>query len=168
MSYTKQNFTTGQVLKASHLNYIENGISENADAIEQLNNNFLNQVYPIGSIYMSISNTNPSNLFGGEWEQIKDRFLLASGSTYTAGTTGGAANVTLTEAQMPKHAHKDIYVDGTKMSWCAGKVASGANYGVISNIVSTGNGIYVGNAGSGEPHENMPPYLAVYMWKRTA
>ena len=64
-----------------------------------------NKIYPIGSIYMSINETNPSELFGGEWEQIQDRFLLASGSTYSAGATGGEATHTLTENEMPSHTH---------------------------------------------------------------
>ncbi len=41
-----------------------------------------NQIYPIGSIYLSVSSTDPSLLFGGVWEQIKDRFLLGAGDTY--------------------------------------------------------------------------------------
>ena len=50
---------------------------------------------PVGSIYMSVNNINPANFFGGKWEQIKDRFLLACGSTYSNGSTGGEANVIL-------------------------------------------------------------------------
>ena len=52
----------------------------------------ISSVYPIGSIYMSVNPTDPSTLFGGSWEQIQDRFLLASGSSYGAGTTGGSAD----------------------------------------------------------------------------
>lgn len=60
----------------------------------------LNHVYPVGSIYMSMNQTNPRILFGGTWEQIKDKFLLASGSSYDAGSTGGSAN-----AVVVKHSH---------------------------------------------------------------
>ena len=65
----------------------------------------LNLVYPIGSIYWSSNNTNPGTLFGGTWTQIKDRFILAAGDSYTNGATGGAATVTLTVSNMPSHSH---------------------------------------------------------------
>ena len=62
-------------------------------------------VYPVGSIYLSINSTNPSTLFGGTWEQIKDKFLLACGDTYTNGSTGGEATHTLTTNEIPSHSH---------------------------------------------------------------
>ena len=70
-----------------------------------LKENFLNLVYPVGSIYWSSNNTNPSTLFGGTWTQIKDRFILAAGDSYSNGATGGAATVTLTVSNMPSHKH---------------------------------------------------------------
>ena len=65
----------------------------------------LNLVYPVGSIYWSSNNTNPGTLFGGTWTQIKDRFILAAGDSYSNGATGGAATVTLTVSNMPSHSH---------------------------------------------------------------
>ena len=65
----------------------------------------LNLVYPVGSIYWSSKNTNPGTLFGGTWQQIKDRFILAAGDSYSNGATGGAATVTLTVSNMPSHSH---------------------------------------------------------------
>ena len=65
----------------------------------------LNLVYPIGSIYLSSNNTNPGTLFGGTWVQIKDRFILTAGDSYSNGATGGAATVTLTVSNMPSHSH---------------------------------------------------------------
>ena len=65
----------------------------------------LNLVYPVGSIYWSSNNTNPGTLFGGTWTQIKDRFILAAGDSYSNGATGGAATVTLTVSNMPSHNH---------------------------------------------------------------
>ena len=62
--------------------------------------------YPVGAIYISGNNTSPAYYFGGTWEKIEDKFLLAAGSTYTAGDTGGAETVTLTTATMPKHRHQ--------------------------------------------------------------
>lgn len=57
-------------------------------------------VYPVGSIYVSVNSTNPGTIFGGTWEQIKDRFILAAGDTYSAGSTGGSA-----DAVIPTHTH---------------------------------------------------------------
>ena len=65
----------------------------------------LNLVYPVGSIYLSSKNTNPGTLFGGTWVQIKDRFILTAGDSYSNGATGGAATVTLTVSNMPSHSH---------------------------------------------------------------
>ena len=65
----------------------------------------LNLVYPVGSIYWSSNNINPATLFGGTWAQIKDRFILAAGDSYSNGATGGAATVTLTVSNMPSHSH---------------------------------------------------------------
>ena len=70
-----------------------------------LKENFLNLVYPVGSIYWSSNNTNPGTLFGGTWTQIKDRFILAAGDYNSNGATGGAATVTLTVSNMPSHTH---------------------------------------------------------------
>ena len=65
----------------------------------------LNLVYPVGSIYWSSKNTNPGTLFGGTWTQIKDKFILTAGDSYSNGATGGAATVTLTVSNMPSHSH---------------------------------------------------------------
>ena len=114
-------------------------------------------VYPVGAIYMSASSTSPASLFGGTWEQIQNRFLLAAGSSYTAGDTGGEATHTLTVAEMPKHTHGSIYTgsSGTKnLPWLAG---TGSNIAYVD-----------GYAGGGKAHNNMPPYLVIYVWKRTA
>ena len=115
------------------------------------------KIYPVGSIYMSVNSTNPSLLFGGTWELLKDRFLLGAGGTYGVGATGGEAEHTLTIAEMPAHRHYMI-----------------ANIGGNTHMaIATGSGSYNTNGrtteeGNDQPHNNMPPYLAVYMWKRTA
>ena len=61
--------------------------------------------YPIGSIYLSVVNTNPATIFGGTWQAIQDAFLLGAGTTYLAGATGGEATHVLTENEMPTHTH---------------------------------------------------------------
>lgn len=122
-------------------------------------------VYPVGAIYMSTVATNPKTLFGfGTWEQIKDTFLLAAGSTYNAGSTGGEAEVTLATKQIPSHSHAIFYPNA----------GAGNDYAPIGypNVGSKSTywavGSYTGDVGGGEAHNNMPPYLAVYVWKRTA
>jgi len=153
----------------------------------------LDRVYPVGSIYMSVNNTDPGTLFGGEWQQIENRFLLAAGSTYTAGDTGGAASVTLTTANLPAHTHGEKSLTGSISFRKVGSSPS-AIYGAVSGIFSqdnndtnkyepvsqydstkrqsqklTVNATHTHNSvGSGTAHSNMPPYLVVYMWKRTA
>lgn len=140
---------------------------------ESLESSILQAVYPIGSIYMSIVNANPSDVFGfGTWEQIQDTFLLAAGSTYAAGSTGGEATHTLTVDEMPKHGHefgsyKDITTGTAYQTIVQQKWASGTfSKGTIPE--ENGNGVGVHVNGGSQPHNNMPPYLSVYMWKRTA
>lgn len=119
-------------------------------------------IYPVGAIYMSASSTSPASLFGGTWEQIQNRFLLAAGSSYTAGKTGGASKVTLTKEQMPKHTHKVKYTGGN---------ANGIYGGQPGTSVSADfdyNDLIIDYEGGGKAHNNMPPYLVVYIWKRTA
>lgn len=139
----------------------------------------INLVYPVGSIYMSINSTSPQTLFGGTWQQISDTFLLAAGSTYTAGSTGGEATHTLVVNEMPVHdGHingnarptKSLVTNGdpTTNYYLNGTAQTGkSNYGWV---VNHSNEAYPAtlNAGGGGAHNNMPPYLAVYVWKRTA
>ena len=65
----------------------------------------VDDIYPVGSIYMSVNATDPARLFGGTWERIKERFLLGAGDTHTAGSTGGEFEHKLTVDEMPKHTH---------------------------------------------------------------
>lgn len=134
------------------------------DVFEQLKsdikNSIFDSIYPIGAIYISTNNIDPSQLFGiGEWEQIKDTFLLAAGDTYTMGSTGGEAEHTLSIQEMPSHLHN---ISSTLM-WAnqTGNVQGGTNtYYTRSDKQTTQL------AGEGQPHNNMPPYLAVCIWKR--
>lgn len=120
----------------------------------------LRDIYPIGSIYISVSSTSPATLFGGTWTQLKDRFLLGSGDTYVAGSTGGESTHVLTEDEMPEHSH-----------WGAARpsysVKAGTHPSAVMDDVKI-NFLETDSAGSGKAHNNMPPYLTVYMWKRTA
>lgn len=204
-------------------------------------------IYPVGSIYMSAINVNPQALFGGTWEQIKDRFLLSAGDSYKVGATGGEATHKLSTAEMPTHNHSYSGTTGDQsaghthgFSATTGTVSSDHGHsGTTNNDGSHDHDIYyrsgifaagksskqtmgfensnngstssptipggthshgfstggisanhthgvsgttggasaghthkfsgnTGNAGSGSAHNNMPPYLCVYMWKRTA
>ena len=228
--------------------------------VTDLSNSIIDMVYPVGSIYMSVASTSPATLFGGTWEQLKDRFLLGAGDTYTAGNTSGAAsqsytpagsvgNHTLTIAEIPSHAHglnshvhsvgahshglnshthgvgsyeaasggkHDHGVQGYYQSSDSGgskctaykyissdaeasgssspitktgsshthsiSGTSGAASGSTAKSTAFDSGAATGNTannGSGGAHNHsftgtaatiatMPPYLAVYMWKRTA
>lgn len=121
--------------------------------------------YPIGSIYMSTNQTDdPQSRFSGTyWLPIYDRFLLAAGSTYKAGSTGGEATHTLTFNEMPEHRHSIYYPN------------AGGPYGDAAISYPEGSGINktwqaemckTESAGGSAAHNNMPPYLAVYMWRR--
>ncbi len=130
-------------------------------------NRLMDKVWPVGSIYMSINSTDPGALFGGVWERIEGRFLLGASSKYAAGTIGGEADHQLTVAEMPSHVHGyNLHYGGVGTSRddiSNGKIA-GATYGA-----STGGRVYYDNmhgAGGDKAHNNMPPYLAVYIWVR--
>lgn len=162
--------------------------------LQTLKSKIWKEVYPVGSIYMSVNSTNPSTLFGGTWEQIQDTFLLASGSTYSAGTTGGEAEHTLSTDELPSHNHGSKSLVG-KLQFRA--MSTGGNnvdvisgnsicsytenggeswsYSLTRNSTSQKTDVITINAththssvGNNTAHNNMPPYLAVYMWKRTA
>ena len=129
------------------------------------NNDWLKMVYPVGSIYMSASDVSPSILFGfGTWEQIKDKFLLCAGDSYVAGSVGGESEHTLTIEEIPSHAH----TFNRHQLWRTETVPEAGTsdgYGASNKTLS----VYSDNTsavGSGQAHNNMPPYLAVYVWKR--
>ena len=127
----------------------------------------LDKAYPVGSIYMSVNSTSPGTLFGGTWVQIKDRFLLAAGTTYKAGSTGGEASHTLTVSEMPSHYH-DEYVGNDGGADSAPSGYSGwPNIAYTSTKTWWAKGSKTSSAGGDGAHNNMPPYLAVYVWKRT-
>lgn len=134
--------------------------------------NIADLVYPVGSIYISANSTNPDQLFGGTWQQISGRFLIGVGPNdantvdnwgslavgafnMPPGERGGEAWHTLTIAEMPDHNHT-LY----------GNLGSGG-VGAEARLTTTTPSIGTSGTGGGQHHNNMPPYLAVYMWQRT-
>lgn len=115
--------------------------------------------YPIGSIYISVGEESPSSLFGGTWEKIQDKFLIGAGNLYPLLSEGGEATHTLTIDEIPTHSHsyKEIDLDASEGNiFLSGLVGSR-----VGERDST-----TGEAGSGSPHNNLPPYIAVNIWKR--
>lgn len=140
-------------------NLVVNTITANQDNFGINNMDICNLIYPVGSIYLSVNNVNPNTLFGGSWTQLKDRFLLGAGSTYSNGSTGGEATHKLTINEMPTHTHTQYFDQNAGSEWgIVGKVKTKYAYG--------GSDRFIGNAGGDQAHNNMPPYLVVYMWKR--
>lgn len=156
----------------------------------------INAVYPVGSIYMSVNSTNPSTLFGGTWERLEGRFLIGAGTNmrtntnatfgslgvgkpdFANGETGGQYYHKLGIDEMPEHNH-----DTNDWALVVNKNAANIETdlggqpivgvkptNIVPNLRATKNedGNATGNAGGGKAHSNMPPYLAVFMWKRTA
>lgn len=117
-------------------------------------------MYPVGAVYISTVATSPADLFGGIWERIEDAFLLSAGDNYKAGETGGEATHKLTVDEMPSHSHT-VQALNTNSEYSAGT-------GSIGTYTVQRESITASNTGGSAAHNNMPPYLAVYMWKRTA
>ncbi|HIT22628.1 MAG TPA: hypothetical protein IAB56_06670 [Candidatus Scybalousia intestinigallinarum] len=142
----------------------------------------LDFIYPVGSIYLTTNLINPQVAFGGTWEQIKDKFLLACGDVYLNGSIGGEANHTLTINEMPGHNHtiglsgghhhsaNFLEVRSRDYSQPSNNVArpNGSSYDSTGTVTtSDGSHTHISDyAGGNVAHNNMPPYLAVYVWKR--
>lgn len=125
--------------------------------------------WPVGSIYITVSNTSPAALFGGTWERISERFLLGASSSYPAGGTGGEFTHKLTQSELPNYSlsvtnGSNVIRSKTGNSADAYVQTQSGGWGIPNWEAKT---VTVASGGSGEAHNNMPPYLAVYMWKRT-
>lgn len=130
---------------------------------------------PIGIIISFATDIDPNELYGGTWERIKGAFIWGIDDGETAGATGGEKMHTLTEAELPvidgKFATAVVSEHGSK--GVAGK-AYGANFGAVSATITGTTGSagtqygYGYKFGSGQSHNNMPPYYGAYTWRRTA
>jgi hypothetical protein len=126
------------------------------------------EAYPIGSIYISTNATSPATLFGGNWDEIHGAFLFANSALHKAGEIGGEEEHVLKKEEIPIHYH-DEYVGNDGGSDSAPSGYSGwPNIAYTSNKTWWAKGAKTSNAGGGQAHNNMPPYLSVYMWQRVS
>lgn len=147
-------------------------------------------IYPVGSIYLSVNNVNPSAIFGGTWEAFGTGKTLVGVDTSQAefGTVeqiGGEKNHTLTTSEMPSHthgisssgAHTHTYTgfiqcavtSSTAYTAIAQKRYSSDGTSTPASMNSSGDHTHEINAtGSSAAHNNLQPYITCYMWKRTA
>ena len=135
-------------------------------------NNIVQNAYPVGSIYMNASvSTNPGTLLGfGTWVEFGEgRMLIGEDGTYSAGDTGGSTTHTLTQANLPDITLKTtefVKIEETPES--APNGSGTGNKGSSSGSGAAYNKADVETGGSDTPINHLPPYIAVYMWKRTA
>ena len=169
-------------------NVLENGevyFSYDSSTTSTFNQALLNALFPIGTIYQTTSSTNPGVLFGGTWSQdgLEGRMLIGAGTDYSPGSTGGAASVTLTAAQsgMPAytsgydgiHAHVAMTLKIYNKAVVSGSnrthfdSAGGAGTSTRTSSAAGSHRHWTASAAASAAHDNMPPYLVVYMWKRT-
>ena len=138
-------------------------------------------IYPVGSVYISFNNkADPSMLFGGTWERIRNRFLWAATENGVMGETGGEESHALTVSEMPSHkGHLSAGIVGT-VPMGKGNYEGYLNRDVVTTPYPGGGyrgwNVHAGNemhpaseaVGGGQPHNNMPPFIQVAMWKRIA
>lgn len=170
--------TTKVNINTSDISSQTTKVNENTSQIATLRSMldvYWKTLYPVGSIYISTNPTfNPNTSWGGTWKKTADgRCLIGANNTYPLGSTGGEAVHYLTENEMPPHNHTGGLVYNYKL----------ANTGISSNVIdqngqqflwvdqssnSASNILHTNNKGGGASHNNMQPYLAVYIWERTA
>lgn len=147
------------------------------DGIYINDQNIFDLIYPVGSIYMSVNNTNPSSLFGGTWVawgsgRVPVGVNTSNSNFNTVEKTGGSSSVTLTANQIPSHTHDQYSINtadnpkgGTAMYSFTSEAGTTTGF---TNTKTQKNNIKTGSTGGGTSHTNLQPYITCYMWKRTA
>lgn len=154
-------------------------------------------MYPVGSIYMSVSPTNPSTFFGGTWVawgtgRVPVGINTSDSNFNTVEKTGGASTVTLTTSQIPSHSHEKGTLTAAsagahthnlknqKTTWGSGSgnkviIDATSGYTALTNKATSSAGAHTHTVsgstaatGGGGSHSNLQPYITCYMWKRTA
>lgn len=132
----------------------------------------VNKIYPIGSIYLSVSEVDPAILFGGVWESFSAGRTLVGVDTSqtefnTAQKTGGEKTHTLNSNEIPSHSHTIFantdYRESGETGYWGLDLCQGYAYGSEKDA---NNGTGTRASGGGEAHNNLQPYITVYMWKR--
>lgn len=132
----------------------------------------LDSIYPIGAIYTSITSGSPAAVFGGTWVSFgqgrvlvghddatePDTDFVASSTDGSSVLLGGAKTHTLTTDEIPAHTHSFTAMQDTNDSV---NRTGGGDLGAPSSSTTS-------STGGGLAHNNLQPYVVVYMWKRTA
>ena len=144
-----------------------NDVSEIKNEAERKEREFqqriLLKVYPVGSYYWSNDSRNPRDLFGGRWTEINGRFLFATKSGYSCGQTGGEETHRLTVDEMPSHSHSTVdWARTNHGSWSHNSSGSNRTLDYRDDTPYSGTNSTGGNGA----HNNMPPYLCAYCWRR--
>lgn len=156
----------------------------------QKGKSLIDMFYPVGSIFITTVSTNPSSYMGGTWVRIANGQTLVgvneNDSDFNAPfKTGGEKRHTLTQNEMPSHSHEARDVNGHKAYFWAwsggphpsptlwihgGNVSGGAMPAGGNPLMSkqSWEGYTTTNTGGGNSHNNLQPYITVYMWRRTA
>lgn len=133
-----------------------------------MNSNLVDKFYPIGSIYFTVIENNPSSIFGGTWQRIaQGKTLIGVDEDDTdfsnSKKSGGEKSVTLTINEIPSHGHvwspKDLqmyFTTGTR------------SVHVWQGAQGTSQQIWTSNVGGGAAHNNLQPYFTCYIWERIA
>jgi hypothetical protein len=146
----------------------ERGALDVAGDIYQNNKKLIDLIYPVGAVFISVVSTSPATLFGGTWSAFATGRTLVGIDTAdtafdTVQETGGEKTHLLSAAEMPSHSHQTTANGGYYFyGGPGGSPAQGGGYGTQSNTLRTDN------QGGGAVHNNLQPYIVVYMWKRTA
>lgn len=159
----------GRYYRESEVNSL---ISNLQDEIEDIKNQSidLKSVYPVGSLYFNaVNGKNPETLLGfGKWERFsKGRVLVGldenDSSFNSIQETGGEKKHKLTEAEMPKHKHLSPYGDTWNTPWGTyGNNKHGSGKSDHDNHYH-----YTSPSGGDKAHNNLQPYITVYIWRRT-
>lgn len=138
--------------------------------------NILLEVYPVGSVYTSVASTDPSTLFGGTWSSFgAGKVMVGIDSSDedfdTVEETGGAKTHTLTTDELPEHKHaSNIRVGAGSQTLADSNLATTVSNGdqLDHETTHTTASTDTGPVGGDTAHNNLQPYIVVYMWKRTA
>lgn len=156
----------------TYINNAVSGLAAQINTLQNTINTYWQKIYPVGSIYTTVSTTSPATLFGGTWERYGvGRTLVGVDATQSefnsVNKTGGAKTVTLTPAQMPAHNHISVTDQNDALwSWSGGFQSGSGTRGALAPVDS--GRAYTGNTGGNQAHNNLQPYITVYFWRRTA